>query len=161
MVQQPKELNRHYFDLFATTLKGNIPEYDRVEKRFIAPVGIVETISAFDLSGGTVVGSTQAGRWSDYVRFGQELSLDKIDFEVEVVARQLAVRLAGSVEALIAETAVYGMPICYDLFKLADGSPNLRTFYCVKGDEATLDDPTGSITGWFSYRVQFLVDTRP
>jgi len=94
----------------------------------------------------------KVGQWSDYIYFQGQLSIDKADYEVESVARMLAERLAVSVETLTRDSAAHGAPICYDLFKLSNGSPNLQTFYCVKGNEATLDDPTGSITGWFAYR---------
>jgi hypothetical protein len=79
---------------------------------------------------------------------------------VEAIVRQFAEQLATTVETLITETSAYGTPICSDLFVLSDGSPNLQTFYCVKGNEATADDMTGSITGWFAYRVKYAIGTK-
>jgi len=160
LVQKPEALNKHYFDLFEKTLKANIPEYDKAEKRFITPFGTAETISVLDPTGRFTVSPPKVGQWSDYIYFQGQLSVDKADYEVESVARMLAERLAVSVETLTRDSAAHGAPICYDLFKLSNGSPNLQTFYCVKGNEATLDDPTGSITGWFAYKVRFTVSIR-
>lgn len=157
MVQKPDKLNKHYQDLFERILRANMPEYDRAEKRFITPFGTAESISAVDPTGRFAVSPPKVGQWSDYIYFQGPLSLEKPEPEVESVARMLAERLAVSVETLTRDSAVHGTPICYDLFKLSNGSPNLQTFYCVKGNEATLDDPTGSITGWFAYKVRFTV----
>jgi len=159
VVQKPEGINRRYFDLFSGTLKANIPEYDKAEKRFITPFGTAEIISAVDPTGRFPVSPPKVGQWSDYIYFQGQLSVDKPDYEVESVVRMLAERLAVSVETLTRDSAAHGAPICYDLFKLSDGSPNLQTFYCVKGNEATLDDPTGSITGWFAHKVRFTVST--
>jgi hypothetical protein len=86
--------------------------------------------------------------------------VDKSDPQVEAVVRMLAEKLAVTIEALIGQTALKGTVACYDLFKLADNTPNLETFYCVKGYEPTLDDPTGSITGWFAYKLRFTVSIK-
>ena len=160
MVQKPDGLNQYYFDLFEKTLRANIPEYSKVEKRLISPFGIADAISVVDPTGRFAVSPPKVGEWSDYIYFQGQLATDKADHEVESVVRLLAERLAVSVETLTCDTAAHGEPICYDLFKLSDGSPNLQTFYCVKGSEATLEDPTGSITGWFAYKVRFTVDVK-
>ena len=97
---------------------------------------------------------------SDHFHFRDNLSVDKADPEVEGIVRLLATKLAATVEALIRQVSLHGTPVCYDLFKLADGTLNLQTFYCVKGYEPTLDDPTGSITGWFAYKLFFTVNTK-
>ena len=160
MVQQPEALNKQYHDLFVKTLKANIPEYDKCEKRFITPLGTVEPILAFDPSGRTAASPAIVGQHGDYVHFRGNLSVDKADPEVEGVVRLLAEREAATIESVIEQTQLHGVAVCYDLFKLSDGSPNLQTFYCVKGNVATLDDMTGSITGWFAYRISFTVNTK-
>jgi hypothetical protein len=160
LVSEPEELNKHYLDLFKRILTENIPEYSKTEKQTITPLGVADSVQRFDPTGRIAFSPPLVGHWSDYVYFHGKLSADKIEPEVEGVVRLLAHRLAASVETLVAETSPHGKPVCFDLFKLSDGSPNLQTFYCVKGNEATVDDPTGSITGWFAYRVRFTVSTK-
>jgi len=160
LVQRPGELNKHYLDLFTRVLTENIPEYSKSEKRTITPFGVAASVQGFDPTGRIAFSPPVVGHWSDYVYFHGKLSSDKIESEVEGVVRLLAHRLAASVETLVAETSLHGKPVCFDLFKLSDESPNLQTFYCVKGNEATVDDPTGSITGWFAYKVRFTVSTK-
>jgi hypothetical protein len=160
MVQRPAALKKEYFALFVKVLKENIPEYNKGETRSITPFGVAESVQAFDPTGRIAFIPPKVGQWSDYVYFHGELSIDNVDREVEGVVRLLAQRLAASVETLIEESSLHGTPVCYDLLKLSDGSPNLQTFYCVKGNEVTLDDPTGSITGWFAYKVRFTVTTK-
>lgn len=161
MVQQPEVLNKHYYDVFVKTLRANIPEYDKIEKRLISPGGTVEPILAFDPAGRLVVGTPpMVGEHGDYLHFRGNLAVDKVDPEVEGVVRLLAEREAATVETLIGHTQLHRTPVCYDLFRLSDGAPNLKTYYCVKGNESTKDDPTGSITGWFAYKLFFTVSTK-
>jgi len=159
LVQMPEALNKHYFEIFERTLRSEIQEYDRSEKRFITPLGTAEAVSILDPTAKYVTGAV-VGRWSDCLYFRGPLSLKEVMPAVEGAVQLLAGRLAASVETVTHESAAYGTPICYDLFKLSDDSPNLRTLYCVKGNDATLEDPTGSITGWFAYTVQFTVSTK-
>jgi hypothetical protein len=160
LVQQPEALNKHYYDLFVKTLKVNIPKYEKCEKRFITPTGTVEPVTEFDPSGRVPIIPAMVGRHADYIYFRGNLSVDKADLEVEAVVRLLAEREASAIEDIIEQTRQHGAAICYDLFKLSDGTPNLRTFYFVKGNEPTKDDPTGSITGWFAYKLSFTVNTK-
>jgi hypothetical protein len=48
MVQRPQNLNKHYYDLFAQTVKAAIPQYDKAEKRFISPQGTIQTVFGTD-----------------------------------------------------------------------------------------------------------------
>jgi len=160
LAQKPAELDKHYYDLFVKTLKANIPEYDKIEKRSVTPQATIESLG-FDQSGRLIVGTGKAGQSTDFVYFRGPLSVDKADPLVESVARLFAEKLAVTVETLIGHASLRGKVFCTDLFKLTDGSPNLQTFYCVKGNEMTVDDPTGSITGWFAYKLYLTVDTRP
>jgi hypothetical protein len=160
MVQQPEELNRHYFDLFVRTLKDHMPRYDRVEKMAITPYGTAEMPLQFDLNTGLAIPPPTPGRLSDYVRFSEQLSTVSADPMVEAEVRRFAEQLATTIESLIAETSRYGSPICSDLIALSDGSKNLQTIYCVKGNEVTVDDMTGSITGWFAYKLRYAVGTK-
>jgi len=160
LVQQPEALNKHYYELFMNTLKANIPEYDKCEKRFITPMGTVEPILAFDPSARMAVSPAIVGQHGDYIHFRGNLSVDKADPEVEGVVRLLAEREAATIESVIMQTQLHGTAVCYDLFELSDASPNLQTFYCVKGNVATLDDMTGSITGWSAYKILFTVNTK-
>jgi hypothetical protein len=160
VVQRPDALNKHYYDLFVKTLQANTPKYEKCEKRFITPLGTVEPILAFDPSGRVAVGPAIVGQHNDYIYFRGNLSIDKVDPEVEGVVRLLAEREAATIETIVEQTQLYGTAVCYDLLKLSDGSPNLQTFYCVKGNEVTLDDMTGSITGWFAYKISLTVNTK-
>jgi hypothetical protein len=110
-----------------------MPEYDKAEKRFITPFGTAEIISGVDPTGRFAVTPPKVGQWSDYIYLQGELSLEKPENEVESVVRMLAERLAVGVETLTRDSTVHGTPICYDLFKLSDGSANLQIFYCEKG----------------------------
>jgi hypothetical protein len=67
MVQQPEALNKHYYDLFVKTLKANIPEYEKCEKRFITPLGTVEPVLAFDPSERVAVIPAMVGQHADYI----------------------------------------------------------------------------------------------
>ena len=160
MVQQPEALNKHYYDLFVKTLKVNIPKYEKSEKRFITPTGTVEPILQLDPSSRAPVIPAIVGQHADYIYFQGNLSVDKADPEVEAVVQLLAEREASAIEEIIEQTQQSGTAVCYDLFKLSDGTPNLKTFYFVKGNEPTKDDPTGSITGWFAYKLSFTVNTK-
>ena len=156
MAERPEGLNRYYFDLFSKTLKENAPGYNRSQKRFITPLGTVESVASPNLAD-EPVGPARVGELSDYAHFRHHLSVEEVDPKVETVVYRFAQQLAETIEELIQETSQFGTPICYDLFKLSDGSPNLRTNYAAKGNEPTKDDPTGSITGWFGYNVRFTV----
>ena len=156
MVQQPEALNKHYYDLFVKILMAKIPEYDKCEKDLISDLGTVN-IQAFDPTGSLFMGMGTVGEKIEHIRFRGTLSVERADLEVEAVVRLLAENLATWVETLIGQTGLKGTPVCYDLLKLSDGSPNLETFYCVKGNEPTVDDMTGSITGWFAYKLRFTV----
>ncbi len=157
MVQQPEALNKYYLNLFVKTLEANLPTYEKTQKRYMTPSSKSEILVS-DAAGGILIGQTGIGQYSDYVHFRGELSLEEADPEIEGVVRLLASKLGATVETLVRHTAIQGTPSCFDLFKLSDGTPNLRTLYCVKGNEATVDDPTGSITGWFAYRVRFAIE---
>jgi hypothetical protein len=130
-----------------------------VREAFHNTLGTVEPVLAFDPSGRGAVSPAMVGQHTDYIYFRGRLSVDKVDPEVEGVVRLLAEREAATIETVIEQTQLYGTAVCYDLFKLSDGSPNLKTFYCVKGNEPAGDDPTGSITGWFAYKLLFAVNT--
>lgn len=160
MGEKPEVLNAHYFDLFVKILRGNMPSYDRVEKMAITPYGAVDMELEFDLNTGQMIVPPTPGRLSDYVHFSEQLSTVNADRMVEGVVDRLAKQLAGAIESLIKETSAHGTPICADLFVLSNGSANLETIYWVKGNEATVDDPTGSITGWFVYKVRYAVGTK-
>jgi hypothetical protein len=160
MVQRPEHLHKHYYDLFVRTVKAAIPQYDKAEKRFISPVGTIQMVSGTDALGHPMILMGTVNLTTDKFFFHDPLSVDKADPEVEAVVRMLAGKLAATIEALIGQTALKGSAVCHDLFKLEDGKPNLETFYCVKGYELTLDDPTGSITGWFAYKVRLYFSTK-
>ena len=66
---------------------------------------------------------------SDHFHFRDNLSVDKTEPEVESVVRLLATKLAATVEALIRQVSLHG----------------------------NTSDPTGSITGWFAYKLFFTV----
>jgi len=126
--------------------------------RLISPLGTIDNIiMGYDPAGRPLLGVGRVGMQSDHFHFRDNLSVDKAETEVEGVVRLLATKLAATVEALIRQVSLHGTPFCYDLFKLSDGALNLQTFYCVKGYEPTVDDPTGSITGWFAYKLFFTV----
>ena len=105
-----------------------------------------------DAIGQPIITMGTVGPQSDHVHFCDELSTDKSDPQGEAVVQMLAEKLAATIEALIKQTGLKGTVVCFDLFKLEDGTPNLETFYCVKGYEPT-QDPSGSITGWFAYKA--------
>ena len=157
MVQNPTALNQGYYDLFVHTVKAAIPQYEKAEKRFISPQGTIQTVFGTDPLGQPMIAMGTVPLTTDHVHFRDPLSVEKSDPQVEAVVRMLAGKLAATIEALIGQTALKGTVVCYDLFKLSDNTANLETFYCVKGYEPTLDDPTGSITGWFAYKVRFTV----
>ena len=92
MVQKSEALNKHYYDLFMKTIKANIPEYDKCDKRFITPLGTVEPILAFDPMDRTAVSPAKVGQRGDYIHFRGNQSVDKADPEVEGVVRLLAER---------------------------------------------------------------------
>jgi len=157
LVQNPTALNQGYYDLFVHTVKAAIPQYEKAEKRFISPQGTIQTVFGTDPLGQPMIAMGTVPLTTDHVHFRDPLSVEKSDPQVEAVVRMLAGKLAATIEALIGQTALKGTVVCYDLFKLSDNTANLETFYCVKGYEPTLDDPTGSITGWFAYKVRFTV----
>ena len=157
MVQRPQVLNKHYYDLFVRTLKAAIPTYHKAEKGVMSRQGTIQMVFGNDAIGQPIITMGTVGPQSDHVHFRDELSTDKSDPQVEAVVQMLAEKLAATIEALIKQTGLKGTVVCFDLFKLEDGTPNLETFYCVKGYEPTQDDPTGSITGWFAYKLRFAV----
>jgi hypothetical protein len=160
LVEQPNDLNKHYYDLFVSTVKAAVPEYDKAEKRLISQQGTILTVFGTDVLGQPVINMGTVGFTSDYVHFRDQPSVGKPEMQVEAVVRMLAEKLAATIDALIRQTAIKGTVVCYDLFRLEDKTPNLQTFYCVKGYEPTADDPTGSITGWFAYKVRLTVSTK-
>jgi hypothetical protein len=52
--------------------------------------------------------------------------VDMPELQVEGVVQLLGEKLAVTVEATIAHTALRGPVVCYDLCKLADKTPNLK-----------------------------------
>jgi hypothetical protein len=160
MAEKPEALNALHFDLFVKILRENMPSYDRVEKMAITPYGTVDMELEFDFNTGQMLVPPTPGRLSDYEHFSEQLSTVNVDRMVEAVIDRLAKQLAGTIESLITETSAHGTPICADLFVLSNGSANLETIYCVKGNQPTLDDPTGSITGWFAYKVKYAIGTK-
>jgi hypothetical protein len=160
MVQQPEHLNKYYRDLFVSVVKAAVREYEKAEKRFISPQGTVQTVFGTDSLGKPIIAIGSVASQSDYVYFRDAVSVDKSEPQVEGIVRLLGEKLAATIEAMISHAASHGAVVCYDLFALSDSTPNLKTFFCVKGYEPTLDDPTGSITGWFAYKLFFSVGTR-
>jgi hypothetical protein len=160
MPYMPERLNRHYYELFVETLKDQIPLYNGAEKRFILPNGTAEATTVSNVGLGVLYAPPTVGALGDYVRFSRPLSSDKADLEVESAVRIFAQQLANVIETLVEDTSAYGTPLCYDLFKLSDGSPNLQIMYVINSEAATADDPMGSVTGWIAYKVRYTVSTR-
>lgn len=153
MVQEPEALNAHYFDVFVKILRARMPEYDKAEKRSVTPFETVDNIPF--RNSGPVLYCTSTVEWDvEKHHFDHPLSLDKVDPEVENVVRHFAEKFALKIEKLIAEVAKTSAPICCDIFTLSNGARNLQTFYGVAGPEHDdVSDPTGSITGWFAFKV--------
>jgi hypothetical protein len=160
MPHQPERLNKYYYELFVKTVKDRTPLYNGAEKRFIFPDGRAEPAIEINPAPGVFYRPPTVGSLGDYALCSKPLSRDKVDSEIEAVVCTFAQQLADSIETLVEDTSAYGTPICYDLFKLSDGSPNLQVMYVINNGTGTAYDPMSSVTGWIAYKVRYTVSTR-